>query len=151
VVAANTVQYIQFTMPFNMTVRTLDMHTFGLANTKAVAMGLYDSTCTLIPGAQNNFVGAGTGNTPLTFALSTPANLTWGTSYYLGMASEDSGISIATASSGTLNGDLNDGSDKRMVTGATAPTGTGATYTLPSSCGVLTGTGQAPFYGVLLP
>lgn len=134
-VANGGVQYFQFAV--NMPVKVSSYHmwlTTGAAADKGVAVGIMDSSCNLVAGSSVGGVFTTTGLKTLTLGVT--ITLQAGT-YYLGLAGQTGAgaayLSVTTSSYSYAF--INAEATPRIFTGATAPTGTGASLTLPASCG----------------
>jgi hypothetical protein len=131
---ANTSYFYQVTLPFPMTVRQVTMQTNGGGGAaQAAAVGLYDASCNLLASATGRAVGLNNSGV-LVFPLAAPQSLPAGV-YHFGIAVESAAAGLSVSGAGSPNLLLNPGSDTRLFLGANPPSGTGASYTMPSRCG----------------
>ena len=147
---ANTAYYYQVTLPYPMTVRQVTIRINGGGGAgQAAAVGIYDSSCALLAGSNDNVVGLNTAGA-LVFVLASAQNLAAGV-YHFGVASESGAAGFNVSSSSSQNLFLNPGSEARWFTGSSAPSGTGASYALPASCGTKTQSANPSLNYVWLP
>lgn len=133
--AALTAYYVEVNLPYPVKIAKIAYNVpSGNFGSNYVAWGIYDSSCNLIAGTG----GRGDLSTGA-HVVTVPGAATIGPGvFYLGFGF-DSTAPIISTTNRLLAGLLQSMNPPRLFRGATAPTGTGATLTMPSSCGTKTG------------
>jgi hypothetical protein len=123
----------------------------GPAAGKGFVVGYMDSNFNTL--AQGTLVApGGSGNAVVPFG----GNLVLSPGvFYQCVGSEDVNVTLVPAMSGTaaagFSSTLNNGTSQRVVVCSNAPTGTGSSYALPSTCGTATAKSYPVVSSLLLP
>ena len=136
VLTAGATRYFQMIFPAQIAVRKFVMNG-GSATSSAYAFAIYDSSGNKISGTDGNVVSSAAGAMIIT--LSSAVTLNAATIYYFGYSAEAAGSLRLIPDNGlatTLNSSLAFATaDLPYFSGTTACSGTGATYTMPTSVG----------------
>ncbi len=138
----NTVYYFRFTLPVTTPLESLIALGTATSSSTHVAFAIMDNTCTKITGSDLNVTSLGTGATWIYgHPSSAPITLTAGTEYYLALVGEATWT--YTGYGYALNPYYNSSAQSNETpyfSGSNAPTGSGATLAVPSTCGTKTKT-----------
>lgn len=141
----NSVYVNQFSPDKTMTVSKLSVRYSGTGDVRAAIM---DSACTTQLALTASTATAATSNYTLTFA--SPVTLTRNTVYYMMIAGNATTPQIFAVQG--LTGLLNsDGSNVRSAVSSNTASGTGGSFTLPTSCGTLSATSSIVPVAVMFP
>jgi hypothetical protein len=144
--SGGTAYYFGFVLPFGMKPAKAIYYNQNAAGAgKGTAFALYDSSCNKIAGTDLNKPNTGDGVNQNALTFASPVSLSPGY-YYLGVSVEAGlttqptwiTINNTNASWGWSNF-INSGGSINFFTGSSPTTGSGATYTMPSSCGTRSG------------
>lgn len=129
------VVYDGFIAPASGTITKIAINTTASTGaTKALAVGLYDSSCNRL--AQGRVINTSGSNTVYEITLDSSVTLTAGALYFQAVAAEGADpvpISFGAISSG--GNMLSNLTTKMHFNGANATSGTDTTYSLPATCG----------------
>jgi hypothetical protein len=136
--AANTVYYFRFSAPYNIPWASV-AGLFGASSTSThVAFALMDSTCAKVAGSDINLTGLSTSGNAWVYAhpATNPLTLAAGQEYYWAVAGDATftWYSYGNGYNVFANGGVS-AADNPYFTGLNAPTGAGATLSVPSACG----------------
>jgi hypothetical protein len=141
--------FLQFILPFPMSVSSIGLNLAGGGTAgQAAAIAIYDASCNKIAGSDVRQVGLASSGAVFP-GLSATITLGPGV-YYFGFGTDSSTASFQTAISSTMAALLNQPSNPRVFSG-NALTGSGATLSLPASCGSKTAGGWSVPSVALLP
>jgi hypothetical protein len=135
----NTSYYVRFVLPYSITIRYLIV-LGSQNNTQYVTVAIYDSACDKVANTGARALGeAGGGTTYKVMDLGASGVALSAGIYYFGFATEGGNLISYSLSFATWLNQISGAPD--FFTGSNAPTGSGATYAMPSACGTKTPTG----------
>ena len=133
--AALTAYYLEVVLPYPVKIARIAYNVpSGNFGSNYVAWGIYDSSCALVAGTS----GRGDLSTGAHIVTVSGAATIGPGVFYLGYGF-DSTTPIVSTSNRLMTGLLQSMNPPRLFRGSNAPTGSGATLTMPSTCGTKTG------------
>jgi hypothetical protein len=154
-VGANVTQVYQFVCcspGVNIAVRTIRIvlsaapaSSTGIAGIYADSSGAPGSLLVATNTAATSATGA------VEFAFASPQTLSAGTTYWIAISSDTTGLGITKVASATAGTLLNETSHPRAAQCGNASTGSGVSLALAATCGTVTGAGKDPIAVIFLP